>query len=522
MESWCYLFERKRFMNSAMVYLVGAGPGLPSLMTLRGKEVLSRAQVLVFDALASVELLNWVPEECEKIYVGKRAGNHALPQEEINELLVKHAGKGKIVVRLKGGDPYVFGRGGEEAAALDKAGLPFEVVPGVTSAIGGLAYAGIPVTDRSFASQFTILTGHETPDKKDSSLDYASLAKAPGTKVILMGMSHLSVIVSRLLENGMPADEPAAVVQWAATGKQRTVTGTLQTIVGKVEKAGLAAPALIVFGEVVRRRSELNWFENLPLFGKRIVVTRTRQQAGDLSARLRELGADVYELPTIKLAHPVDKHSFAESVVACHTYDWLVFTSPNGVDKFFEAFFAVYSDIRCIGGVKIAAIGTATAAKLKQRGLAVDLMPEKAVAEELVKAFKKRNKEEDVNIEHQTFLWVRGEQARDIVAKGLEEMGAIVDHCIAYRTVPEESDPTGVVANWEALEPDMVTFTSSSTAENFFALGLPLPDRCKVASIGPITGDTLKKLGHKPQINAKEHSIQGLVDAIVGFVAKKR
>lgn len=489
-------------------------------MTLRGKELLSEAEVLVYDALASLDYLNWTPVTCEKIYVGKRSGQHSLPQEEINDLLVKLSKAGKKVVRLKGGDPYVFGRGGEEASALAREGLPFEVVPGVTSAIGGLSYAGIPVTDRSVASQFTVMTGHEDPSKKEPSLDYENLAQSPGTKIILMGMAQLEEICSRLLKAGMNPATPAAIVQWAATGRQKVVTGTAETIAEKSRKAGLSAPALIVFGDVVDKRSLLNWYEDLPLFGKRIVVTRTRHQAGELSKKLRELGAEVYELPTIKLEHPVNKLEFAEGVVGSHTYDWLLFTSPNGVDKFFEAFFAVYSDIRCIGGARIAAIGEATAARLKARGLAVDLMPGKAVAEELVKAFKKRNKEEDTNIENQTFLWIRGEQARDVLSKGLEEMGAIVDHCVAYRTTPETEDPTGVIAQWGSLSPDIITFTSSSTAENFFALGLPWPDKCKAASIGPVTTATLTSLGHKPQISAKNFDIEGLVDAIIASVRK--
>lgn len=511
-----------KFMSNGKVFLVGAGPGLPSLITLRGKELLDRAEALVYDALASVDFLNWVPASCEKIYVGKRAGNHALSQEEINALLVELGQKGKTVVRLKGGDPYVFGRGGEEAEALAQAGIDFEVVPGVTSAIGGLSYAGIPITDRSCAAQFTVLTGHENPEKKESSLNYTQLANTPGTKVILMGMSSLPYITEQLLSHGMAPTTPAAIVQWAGTERQKTVVGTLKTIAAQSEKAGLSAPALIVFGEVVEKRETLNWFEKLPLFGKRIVVTRTREQAGELSKRLRELGAEVFELPTIRIEHPTNKLEFAESVVSCHTYDWLVFSSPNGVERFFQAFFSVYSDLRCIGGCRIAAIGSATAAKIKARGLAVDVMPDKAVAEELVKAFKKRNKEEDTTIENQTFLWVHGEQARDVISKGLTEMGAIVDDCLAYRTVPETDDPTGIISLWDRVQPDVVTFTSSSTAENFLALGLPLPDGCKAASIGPVTSATLVKAGLKPAITAKSHDIPGLVDALVAALSKKR
>lgn len=502
-------------MNTVKVFLVGAGPGLPSLMTVRGKELLAQADILIYDALASPEFLNSVPAHCQKIYVGKRAGNHAMSQEEINELLVESGRSGKIIVRLKGGDPYVFGRGGEEAMALEKRGIPFEVVPGITSAIGGLSYAGIPITDRSCAAQFTILTGHENPDKGESALDFAHLAKTPGTIVFLMGMSNLDKITEELLRHGMPADKPAAIVQWAGTPRQKAITGTLKSIREDAQKAGLSAPALIVIGEVVEKRPYLNWYEQLPLFGKRIVVTRTREQAGELSRSLTALGADVIELPTIRIAHPTNKLEFAESVVASHSYDWLVFSSPNGVKRFFEAFFSVYSDIRCIGGAHIAAIGAATAAEIKKHGLAVDVMPEKAVAEELIKAFKKRNKEQDSTIENLTFLWIHGEQARDIIRTGLTEMGAIVDDCLAYSTVPETGDPTGAIAQWDTNPPDIITFTSSSTAENFLALNLPWPKGCKAASIGPVTTDTLNKAGHKPAIKADNYSIPGLVEAIV-------
>lgn len=502
------------------VFLVGAGPGLTSLMTLRGKELLSKADVLIYDALASRDFLQWVPSSCEKIYVGKRAGHHALSQEEINQLLVEKAATHTCVVRLKGGDPYVFGRGGEEAMALKDAGYGVEVVPGISSALGGLSYAGIPITDRRYAAQFTVFTGHERPDKEESSLDYERIAGLPGTKVILMGMSHLPEIAGNLMRCGMAGETPAAVVQWAGTYKQRAVEGTLKTIARLSEKAGLEAPALIVIGDVVRLRDELNWFEALPLFGKKIVVTRTREQASELSERLQGLGADVYELPTIKIEAPTDKMAFAEGVVHSHTYDWLVFSSPNGVRKFFEAFFAVYEDIRSIGGVRIAAIGPATKKAIAAYGLAVDVMPEKAVAEELIKAFKSWVKEGHPTIEHQTILWVHGEQARRVIATELTAMGAIVDECLAYKTVPVTDDPTGVASEWDAIRPDVITFTSSSTAENFHALGLPVPPSCKVASIGPVTTETLVSLGMEPDVKAKNHDIPGLVDALLKGILK--
>lgn len=504
-----------------IVYLVGAGPGHPQLMTLRGKEVLEQADVLIYDALASTEFLHWVPEHCERIYVGKRAGNHALTQEGINELLIKKAQKTARVVRLKGGDPYVFGRGSEEALALAEAGIDFEVVPGISSAIGGLSYAGIPITDREFASQFTVLTGHENPHKEKSALNYKELAQSPGTKVILMGMSNLETICTELLSQGASPTLPAAIIQWAGTDRQRAITAPLNELFIKAQEAKLEAPALIVLGEVVTRRDKLNWYEKLPLFGKKIVVTRTQEQASVLSDKLRQLGATVYELPTIKTTHPTDKMGFAESVVHCHSYSWLVFSSPTGVKKFFEAFFAVYSDIRCIGGVKIAAVGPATAKAIRAYGLAVDIVPNKAVAEELVAEFPRYSKENNYDIAHETVLWIHGEKARPVIAEGLNALHAIVDECIAYDTAPETSDPTGIIAQWATLEPDCITFTSASTAKNFFALNLNLSKSCKLASIGPVTTEALQQLGQTISITAKKHDIDGLVSALIQKFAHK-
>ena len=506
-------------MQQGIVYLLGAGPGDPGLITVRGRELVGMAEVLVYDALSSAEMLNWAPAACERIFVGKRASRHALPQEEINALLVRLGRAGKKVVRLKGGDPYVFGRGGEEADALHEAGIPFEVVPGVTSAIAGPAYAGIPVTHRGYCTQFTVFTGHEGENKKASSLDLRGIAEAQGTKVMLMGMRKLADVCEALIGYGQEPSVPAAAVQWATTGIQRTVTGTVRTLPAKVQKAGLGAPAVVVIGDVVKERDSLAWFEKLPLFGKRIVVTRTRAQAGELSARLRRLGAEVLEMPVIRIAPPSNRREFAESVVHAHTYDWLVFSSPNGVERFFQAFFAVYRDIRSIGGARIAAIGPGTEAKLREYGLAVDVMPKKFVAEGLVKAFRDA-REEIGTIEHSTFLWVRGEEARRVIYDGLNALGAIVDECIAYKTEAETEDVAGAQAAFRERGADIVTFTSSSTAENFFKLGLPWPEGCRAASIGPVTTATLKELGHAPSITAKTHDINGLVEAIVKAAGK--
>jgi len=494
-------------------YLVGGGPGDPGLMTVKGRACIEKADVLIYDALSSPEFLRWASADCEKIYVGKRAKDHALSQEGINALIVKKSQAGKTVVRLKGGDPMIFGRGGEEAAELAAAGVPFEIVPGISSSIAGPAYAGIPVTHRDHCSQLTIFTGHEDPTKEESNLDYAHLAKTPGTRVFLMGVARLREICSELVKHGADANTPIALTRWATTGRQWTLTGTLETIAGIVEEKKFTSPAVAVIGGVVREREKINWFETRPLFGKRIVVTRTREQAGELSAALADLGADVVELPTIRIEAPKDKLEFAEGVTHAHTYDWLVFTSPNGVEKFFDAFFAVFPDARSLGNPRIAAIGPGTAKKIAEYRITTDLLPERFVAEGLVEAFAKED------IENQTVLWVKAEETREVILDALTKQGAIVDLCIAYRTVPETEDPTGAAARFAEEGADIVTFTSASTAEHFFALGLPWPEGCQAASIGPVTSAALEKLGHPPRIEAAQHDIPGLVAAIVSACA---
>ena len=500
------------FETNGIVYLVGAGPGDPGLMTLRGKECIELADVILYDYLSNADFLKWAKPGAEKIYVGKKAKNHALPQGGINELLVEKAKAGNIVTRLKGGDPLVFGRGGEEAQELRAAGVAFEIVPGISSSIAGPAYAGIPVTHRAHNAQLTIFTGHEDPTKAESSIDYEQIAKAPGTKVMLMGVERLRIITDQLQEHGLDAETPVALVRWATTGNQETVTGTVATIADVVEKTGFKAPAVCVIGGVVGLRDELNWFENRPLFGKRVVVTRTRTQIGGVSRQLRDLGADVLEIPTIKIGPSVgdDLKGFAEMVQGAHTYDWLIFTSPNGVDYFFEMFFKLFDDIRAIGGARIASIGPGTTAKLKEHGLTVDLVPEKSVAEGLADAFEK----EIGSLENLTMFWARAEGARDVLSQRLNDAGVMLDEGIAYRTVPETADPTGAVARFEEEGADIITFTSSSTVDCFFDMGLELPEGIQIASIGPITSDTIRNRGLNVDIEAEVHNIPGLVDAV--------
>ncbi len=502
------------------VYLVGAGPGDVGLLTLRGAELLGRADVVVYDALINRDLLRMAPREAEIIYGGKRSKDHAMSQEELNDLLVKKAREGKTVVRLKGGDPYIFGRGGEEAERLAEEGVNFEVVPGISSTVAGPNYAGIPITHRDHCSSYTVITGHEDPEKDETSVDWAQVAKIPGTKVVLMGVTRIREIASELLKNGLSPKTPVAMVRWGTTGRQQAVEGTLATIPDAVEKAGLKPPALTVIGDVVKLRGKLNWYEKRPLFGQRIVVTRTREQASELTRRLTELSAEVLEIPTIRIA-PTDRHQdLADALLELNSYDWIVFTSPNGVTMFFETFFKAFEDMRDLGGMRIAAVGPSTAAKLKELHLKVDLMPEEYVTAKIARAFADYE-----SIENLKILLMRAEVANPDLPKELESMGAIVDDVACYKTVPETEDRTGAVAKLLEEGADWVTFTSSSTVENFHArfdlpaLAKKFP-RVKLASIGPETTKTLAGLGLKPAAEAKPHTIDGLVKAVVGAGGK--
>ena len=495
--------------KTAKCFLVGAGPGDLGLVTLRAKECIEQAEVIVYDYLCNPEMLKWAPESAEIIYAGKKAGAHTLTQEEINALLVERARGGKRVVRLKGGDPFLFGRGGEEALALADAGIAFEIVPGVTSAIAGPAYAGIPVTHRGSTSHVTFFTGHEDPAKSESAIDFAALAKLGGTQVMLMGVERIGAIARELIANGTRPDLPVALVRWATTPRQQTLTGTLEDIGQRVATEGFEAPAIAVFGDVVRLREQLNWFEGKPLAGKRIVVTRTRTQAGALSDQLRGMGADVLELPTIRIEPPTDLRAFAELVQDAHAYDWIVFTSANGVDAFFDLFYKLYDDAREIGGARIAAIGPGTAKRIRDFRLHVDLQPEEFVAEGLVREFKKEGGVENLRI-----LIARAEKARDVLPTELSGMGGIVDEGFAYKTVLETRDDNGARRRFVEEGADLITFTSSSTVENFMALGLPWPEGMQVASIGPVTSKTARDLGLKVDVEARRHDIPGLVEAI--------
>ncbi|HEY3915121.1 MAG TPA: uroporphyrinogen-III C-methyltransferase [Verrucomicrobiae bacterium] len=501
--------------SKGIVYLVGAGPGDAGLITVRGAELLGQAEVVVYDALVNPDLLRLAQAGEEFIFAGKRAGDHAIQQDQLNQVLVEKARAGKRVVRLKGGDPYIFGRGGEEAGELAAAGVAFEVVPGISSSIAGPNYAGIPLTHRDHSSAFMVITGHENPDKEEAQVDWQSIAKAPGTKVILMGVARIKEIAEKLLGAGMSGDTAAAMIRWATTGRQQTITGTLSTIAEVAEKADFKPPGLAVIGDVVRLRENLNWFEERALFGRRIVVTRTREQASQLSRRLLDLGADVLEIPTIRIVPPSGKHEIADMLLELNSYDWIVFTSPNGVSAFFEFFFKVFDDLRDIGGVRIAAVGPATAAKLKELHLKVDVTPDEYVASKITKAMAA-----DGSIENLNVLLLRAEEANQELPKELEAAGAIVDDIAVYKTVPETEDRNQAAARLLEEGADWITFASSSAVESFnkrFGLKelLTRYPQLKLASIGPETSKAIVALGLKPHIEAKEHTIEGLVKALV-------
>ena len=498
--------------KTGTVYLVGAGPGDAGLLTLRGAELLRRADVVIYDLLVNPELLRHARSDCELVSRGKRQD---VSQDELNALMIVKARAGKCVVRLKGGDPYIFGRGGEEAEALAAAKIPFEVVPGVSSITAAANYAGIPLTHRDHTSNFTVFTGHEGDGKSTSALDFDQIARISGTKVILMGVTHLSELTQALLSRGLAAEAPVAIVQSGTLGRQKSIVGTLGTIEKLATKEHITPPALTIIGDVVKLRDRLNWFENRPLFGQRVVVTRARAQATELTARFAELGADVLEIPCIKRGVPLNVQSLTDALLELNAYDWLVFTSPNGVTSFFEYFFRAFKDTRDIGGVRIAAVGPGTAAKLRELHLQVDLMPEEALGAKIAKEFMKFE-----TIENLKICLLRAEAANPDLPSALEALGAIVDDVPVYRTVAEPDLATDASARLLAEGADWITFTSGSTVEHFHtrfdlpALLKKFP-RIKLASIGPETTKAIEALDLKPAVEAKQHTMEGLVAAVL-------
>lgn len=503
------------------VYLIGAGPGDPGLLTLKAKACIETADVVVYDYLASPYLLDFASKDAEIIYVGKKGGDHTLTQDRINLLLVDKAKQGLNVARLKGGDPFVFGRGGEEAQILLGHGVSYEVVPGVTSAIAAPAYAGIPVTHREHTSFVSFITGHEDPTKKDSSMQWDVYAKSNATLVFLMGVKNLANIVKNLIAHGKASDTPVALVRWGTTTQQQTVTGTLETIVERVKEAGLKSPAIIIIGHVVSLREELAWFDQKPLFGKRIVITRARAQASNLVASLNRLGAHCIQIPTIKIVPPKDISPLKKAIVNIADYDWLVFTSVNGVKFFFDTLFALGKDVRCLGHLRFACIGPVTKERLMDYGIISDILPETYRAESVVDAFS------GIEMSGKKVLLPRAKVARTILPEELSKMGADVDEITAYETILADEDKDELIHLLNDNQIDAVTFTSSSTVSNFVSLldGYDVQKLLKpvcLASIGPITSDTARSLGLNPDIEADAYTIPGLVDALLTYFKKGR
>jgi uroporphyrinogen III methyltransferase / synthase len=496
-----------------IVYLVGAGPGDPGLLTIRGRELLRSCDDVVYDALVSESLLmtELAGRDVVRHFVGKRGGGDAsVRQADIDALLVRLASDGRRVVRLKGGDPFVFGRGGEEAQALARAGIPFEVVPGVTAGIAAPAYAGIPVTHRAVATAVTLVTGHEDPEKDVAGTDWHSLARSGATLVLYMGVRTLPDVVRELLAGGRAADTPAAVVERGTLASQRVVTATLGTIAERAREAGIAAPAITVVGDVVRLRDEIEWFERRPLAGKRIVVTRARAQASALSVRLRELGAEVIEMPAIRI-EPLDPAPLHAALDRLGDYQWLIFTSQNAVELVWRAMRARGLDARSFGRVRVAAIGRATADALLECGLAADVVPEQFVAESLVEALRRRE-----DVAGRRVLLARAAGARDVLPEGLRAIGASVDEIEIYKSVLDGAGAADVAARLRGGEIHVVTLTSSSTAQFFVeAVGAEAAKSTPAASIGPVTSRTARSLGLRVDVEAAEATIPALVEAVV-------
>ena len=497
-------------MRPGTVFLVGAGPGDPGLITVKGLRCVESADVVVYDRLVDRRLLDHAGPDAELIDVGKLPGEAGQRQDESNALLVERAKAGKRVVRLKGGDPFVFGRGGEEAELLHTKGVPFEVVPGVTSAIAAPAYAGIPLTSRGLASSFTVVTGSEDPHKGESSLDWKHLAQQEGTLVVLMGWENLTGIVETLVQQGRPPDYPVALVRWGTEPYQQTVVGTLLDIVDKATDAGLAPPVVAVFGEVVGLRERLRWFDNRPLFGKRVLVTRTRAQASALSEMLSQRGAQAIELPTIEIEPLDDYGELDEALRRLESYDWVFFTSVNAVQAVFGRIEALGLDARDFRTAKVGAIGVTTVASLRERGIVADFVPDAFVSESVIDGLKGQG------FGGGRVLLPSADIAREKLSEGLSNLGATVHRVTAYRTVtPEDSGARlgDILSNGI----DVATFTSSSTVTNLARLlegkqeGLA---GAAIACIGPITAATAREWGLKVDIVAREHTIAGLVDAL--------
>lgn len=500
-------------MNKGKVYIIGVGPGDYKLITLKAVECIRKADVVVYDRLINNKILGYAKEDAELVYVGKLPDCHAVPQEKINEILVNKALEGKNVARVKGGDPFVFGRGGEECESLYENGIEFEVIPGVTSSIAVPAYAGIPVTHRDYCSSLHIITGHERPDKDESLLDYEVLAKLTGTLVFLMGVKNLPDISSNLIKHGKDKSTPAAVIEKGTTSGQRTVVGTLEDIAGKVAQAGIKSPAVTVIGRVVSLKEKLSWFRSGPLAGKRIIVTRAREQASKLVERIEELGGEAVEFPVIKIAEPENYSHFDMVLDNIQSYSWIVFTSVNGVLSFFNRMKSRRIDIRNLWGARLCAVGEATSEQLNSLGLNVDYVPQKFTTADLLEGLLKL-------IEPgQKVLLARADIANPELSEGLKNKGVSCEDLVVYRTMPGGANRDEVLSLLEGGKVDFITFTSSSTVRNFVsAIGedkLDMLSGAKVVCIGPVTAVTAEDMGIKVASVADVYTIDGMIEKII-------
>ena len=496
-----------RVARRGVVYLVGAGPGDPGLMTARSLELIASADAILYDRLIPAGALGSAREDAELVYAGKAPGDVAMTQDRINESLVERARRGLSVVRLKGGDPFVFGRGGEEAEACRAAGVEFEVVPGVTSGVAAPAYGGIPVTHRDDASAVAFVTGHEDPAKPETALDWGSLARFPGTLVLYMGVKNLPDIARRLAEAGRDPAEPAAAIERGTLPGQKVAVATLATLAEEVERQGIRPPSILLFGPVAARREDIAWLERRPLHGKRIVVTRARAQASGMARTLEALGAEVVELPAIRIEPTIETGEVRDAIESLHTYALICVTSPNGARLLFDAMNAAGRDARALSQAQIAAIGPGTARALRDRGIIADLVPERFVAEALVEALA------EVPVEGKPVLVARAAKARDVLPDALRARGAEVDVVALYETVRETPAPDEIE---RAMDADYVTFTSSSTVKNFLEVtGGRVPEGARIVSIGPVTSETAREAGLEVGMEAERHDPDGLIEALV-------
>ncbi len=501
-------------MKKGMVYLVGAGPGAEDLITLKGLECIKVGDTIIYDYLANKKLLKYSKKGCELIYVGKKGSSHTMEQEDINQLIVDKVLEGKIVVRLKGGDPYVFGRGGEEVEELLKYNIDFEIVPGITAAIAASAYAGIPLTHRNYTSTVAFITGHERDDKEFSKIHWDKIANGVGTIVFYMGVKNLPNIVKNLIQSGRSPETPVALIRWGTLPTQKVVDGTLQNIVERVQTAKLTAPAIILVGEVVSLREKLRWFDKKSLFGKNIVITRAREQASELNNTLTKLGANVIEFPTIEIVEPKDFTELDNAISSIRSYDWLIFTSVNGVKIFLKRLSHHKKDLRELYGIKICAIGPKTAEVFINSGIHPDLIPPKYQAEYIIEEMEK------IGISGKRFLLPRAKVARDVLPNKISEKGGIIDVVNVYETILPDTNKGEVRELFNNHQVDYITFTSSSTVKNFLEMFAndSVKDwfkTTKLVSIGPITSDTLRESGFAPSIEAEEFTIDGLIAAIL-------